>query len=209
MEANKGSIRIDGVDISSISINQARGSLNALSQEPCLWPGSIRDNLVTAVSASEPEERLQRALQRVGLWSKVLGLGGLDALLDPEESFSHGERQLFCLARAMLNPSRILILDEFTSKYAHIYPSYLPLRPVLFTTNVSSVDVDTDRAMQKIIREDFKDRTILAVAHRLESIVDFDRIVVLDQGRVVEQGPPATLLSQGKSAFRALYEAQG
>jgi ATP-binding cassette subfamily C (CFTR/MRP) protein 1 len=63
--------------------------------------------------------------------------------------------------------------------------------------------------MQKIIREDFKEKTIIAVAHRLESIVDFDRIVVLDQGRVVEQGPPGKLLSEGKSAFRALYKAQG
>jgi ATP-binding cassette subfamily C (CFTR/MRP) protein 1 len=118
MEANKGSIRIDGVDISSISINQVRGSLNALSQEPFLWRGSIRDNLVTASFAPEPEEQLQQVLQKVGLWSKVRDLGGLDVLLDPEESFSHGERQLFCLAKAMLNPSRILILDEFTSKYA-------------------------------------------------------------------------------------------
>lgn len=63
--------------------------------------------------------------------------------------------------------------------------------------------------MQKIIREEFKDRTILAVAHRLESIIDFDRIVVLDRGHVVEQGPPGLLLSDIKSTFRTLYDAQG
>jgi ATP-binding cassette subfamily C (CFTR/MRP) protein 1 len=63
--------------------------------------------------------------------------------------------------------------------------------------------------MQQIIREDFKDKTILAVAHRLSTITDFDRIVVLDQGRIIEQGPPSKLLSDRGSAFRALYDAQG
>jgi ATP-binding cassette subfamily C (CFTR/MRP) protein 1 len=76
-------------------------------------------------------------------------------------------------------------------------------------TNLFSVDIDTDKAMQKIIREDFKDRTILAVAHRLNTILDFDRIVVLDQGRVIEQGSPRQLLSERGSAFRELYDAQG
>ena len=68
----------------------------------------------------------------------------------------------------------------------------------------SSVDIETDRAMQKIIREDFKNRTIITVAHRLETIMDFDRIVVLDQGCIVEQGPPGQLL-EANSAFRALW----
>lgn len=116
MQSSSGSIRIDGVDISSIPINQVRGSLNALSQEPFFLRGTIRDNLIVATSVSETESRLQDVLQRVGLWSKVIDMGGLDVFLDPEESLSHGERQLFCLARALLNPSRILILDEFTSK---------------------------------------------------------------------------------------------
>jgi ATP-binding cassette subfamily C (CFTR/MRP) protein 1 len=117
METSTGTISIDGVDISSISINQVRGSLNALSQEPFFLRGTVKDNLITAVSTTESDENLQHVLTRVGLWSKILELGGLDVFLDPEESLSHGERQLFCLARALLNPSRILILDEFTSKY--------------------------------------------------------------------------------------------
>ncbi|VUC23771.1 unnamed protein product [Clonostachys rosea] len=188
LDASSGSVWIDGVDISTIYINQVRASINALSQEPFFLRGTIRDNLTVAASAVDSDEqRLQHVLKRVGLWPKVIGLGGLDTFLDPEEALSHGERQLFCLARAMLNPSRILILDEFTS----------------------NVDVETDRLLQKIIREHFKDRTILAVAHRLETIADFDRIVVLDKGRVVEQGAPETLLSDRHSVFRALYEASG
>jgi ATP-binding cassette subfamily C (CFTR/MRP) protein 1 len=117
MESRTGTISIDGVDISSVSLNQVRASLNALSQEPFFLRGTVRDNLITAAGASESDERLQHVLERVGLWSKMLDLGGVDAVLHPEESLSHGERQLFCLARALLDPSLILILDEFTSKY--------------------------------------------------------------------------------------------
>jgi len=127
MSITNGSVLIDSLDISTISINQVRGSLNTLSQDSFFLPGTIRDNLVTAFSPSETDERLQSVLLRAGLWNKVLKIGGLDAALDAGD-FSHGERQLFCLARAMLNPSKILLLDEFTSKYASIFYSSV-LRP--------------------------------------------------------------------------------
>jgi ATP-binding cassette subfamily C (CFTR/MRP) protein 1 len=117
MDPTTGSIFIDKTDINSISINQVRASLNSLSQEAFFLHGTIRENLNTASSSSEFDERLQFVLKRVGLWSKISALGGLDVFLHPEESLSHGERQLFCLARALLNSSPILILDEFTSKY--------------------------------------------------------------------------------------------
>ena len=119
---------MDDIDISSISINQVRGSLNTLSQESFFLRGTIRDNLVTVSSLEEQDERLQYVLIRTGLWNKVASSGGLDIMLDAEELFSHGERQLFCLARAMLNDSKILLLDEFTSRYASPFPMlYLDL----------------------------------------------------------------------------------
>ncbi|KAH8596005.1 P-loop containing nucleoside triphosphate hydrolase protein [Bisporella sp. PMI_857] len=183
MEVTSGQVLIDGLDISSIPVNQVRASLNALSQESFFLHGSIRDNLATAASTSEADAPLEAVLTKVGLWNKILALGGLDTVFDADSSFSHGERQLFCLARAMLNPSKVLILDEFTS----------------------NVDIKTDRTMQKIIREMFKDRTIIAVAHRLETIMDFDRIVVLDQGVMVEQGRPGELLGRN-GAFKRLYD---
>ncbi|KFZ09212.1 hypothetical protein V502_08876 [Pseudogymnoascus sp. VKM F-4520 (FW-2644)] len=184
MDVKSGSIIIDGIDISTIAINQYRGSINALAQDAFFLPGTIRDNLISADPLDLSDEQLKRVLQRTSLWDKVQDIGGLDAPLDAEASLSHGERQLFCLARAMLNQSRVLALDEFTS----------------------NVDIDTDKAMQKIIRDDFGDKTILAVAHRLDTILDFDRIVVLDKGRIVEDGSPGELLSRD-SAFKVLYDA--
>jgi ATP-binding cassette subfamily C (CFTR/MRP) protein 1 len=126
MSVPSGSVHIDGLDISSIPPNQVRASLNTLSQESFFLPGTIRENLITASSAPESDERMQAVLTRTGLWNKVQTIGGLDTVLDAGELFSHGERQLFCLARALLNPSKILLLDEFTSKYAlqpPIFPS--------------------------------------------------------------------------------------
>lgn len=116
MDIKSGSIVIDGIDISTIAINQYRGNINALAQDALFLPGTIRDNLISANSVDLSDERLERVLRRTGLWDKARDIGGLDALLDVEASLSHGERQLFCLARAMLNQSRILALDEFTSK---------------------------------------------------------------------------------------------
>jgi ATP-binding cassette subfamily C (CFTR/MRP) protein 1 len=116
MDVKSGSIIMDGIDISTIAINQYRGSINALAQDAFFLPGTIRDNLISANAVDLSDEQLERVLQRTGLWDKVQDIGGLDAPLYAEASLSHGERQLFCLARAMLNQSRVLALDEFTSK---------------------------------------------------------------------------------------------
>ncbi|KAK6540555.1 hypothetical protein TWF694_009346 [Orbilia ellipsospora] len=190
LKVQGGSISIDGVDITGVPINVLRGRLNVLSQEPFFLAGTVRENMSYA-SVSEEEEdnftdaELLRVLSAVGLKEKILAFdGGLDAEFDPEGSLSHGERQLFCLARAMLKPSKIVILDEFTS----------------------SVDIETDNKMQRILRENFAGKTILTVAHRLNTIIDYDEIVVLDKGSIIEKGRPENLLRQPGSAFKALYE---
>lgn len=122
MDVKSGSIIIDGIDISTIAINQYRGSINALAQDAFFLPGTIRDNLISADSVDPSDGQLERVLQRTGLWDKIQDIGGLDAPLDAEASLSHGERQLFCLARAMLSQSRVLALDEFTSKLVPLQP---------------------------------------------------------------------------------------
>ena len=184
LEISEGTIQIDGIDLSTIRRQKIREGLNAIPQDPFFLKGTIRQNIDPLNQCSETA--IETALRKVGLWDIVASTPfSLDTHMDAEQLLSHGQRQLFCLARAMLKPSKIVVLDEFTA----------------------SVDVHTDELMQKIIRESFWDCTIIAVAHRLHTIVDFDRIVVMQSGRVVEVGKPQELLTNENSHFRALWDA--
>jgi ABC-type multidrug transport system fused ATPase/permease subunit len=143
--------------------------------------GSIRLN------ASPDNTRLDveiiEALQKVQLWSIVESKGGLDADVDAD-FFSHGQRQLFCLARAILRKSKVVVLDEVSS----------------------SIDVTTDNLIQSVIRQEFADATIIAIAHRLDTILDFDRVALLSDGKLVEFDSPQELLRR-PSAFKDLYNS--
>jgi ATP-binding cassette, subfamily C (CFTR/MRP), member 1 len=178
------SITIDGVDITRVSRQDLRAALNAIPQEPFFIRGSVRAN--ADPSGCKTDDEITTALRRVELLDVIQSKGGLDADLDAE-FFSHGQRQLFCLARALLRGSgggHIVVLDEVTS----------------------SVDVKSDALMQRVIREQFADCTILAVAHRLDTILDFDRIALMKEGQLVECDTPKALLSRD-SAFKELYES--
>jgi ABC-type multidrug transport system fused ATPase/permease subunit len=123
------------------------------------------------------------AIQKVQLWSIFHSKGRLDADLD-QGFFSYGQRQLFCLARAILRKSKVVVLDEVTS----------------------SVDGKTDDLMQRVIREEFADVTIIAVAHWLDTIIDFDRIALLGGGELKELDTPSALLSRD-SMPKELYNS--
>ncbi|PYH40178.1 P-loop containing nucleoside triphosphate hydrolase protein [Aspergillus saccharolyticus JOP 1030-1] len=178
---SKSQILIDGVNIASIPRETTRTALNAIPQEPFFTHGTVRANMDPYGTHST--EVIESALRRVKLWHVVEMKGGLNAALDVH-FFSHGQRQLFCLARALLRKSKVIVLDEVTS----------------------NVDVDSDALMQRVIREEFSNCTILAVAHRLASILDFDRIAVIKGGELVEFDTPESLLGK-ESAFKELYEA--
>jgi len=181
LQTPESSIIIDGIDITTISRQRVRVALNAIPQEPYFLKGSIRFN--ADPRSLQSDAAIISAIRKVELWDLIHAKGGLDADLDAE-FFSHGQRQLFCLARALLRKSKILILDEATS----------------------SVDVATDALMQRVIREEFRECTILAVAHRLNTILDFDRIAVLGGGELKEFDRPEVLLGR-RSMFRELYES--
>uniref|UniRef100_A0A093UWR8 Multidrug resistance-associated protein 1 n=1 Tax=Talaromyces marneffei PM1 TaxID=1077442 RepID=A0A093UWR8_TALMA len=187
---SQGHILIDGVDISTLDPNLVRSRLNLITQEPFLYEGSVRENATPWQHDTVSDESIIDVLTRVDLWDKIKSLGGLDAPFK-ENLISHGQQQLFCLARALLRESNILILDEPTSQ------------------GNKSIDPATDATIQRIIREDFQNRTVIMIAHRLQSLVDFDRVFVLDSGHLVEDGPPMTLLKDESSAFAALYCASG
>lgn len=177
----ESSLLVDGIDITRIPREIVRSRFNAIPQDPFFMKGSIRFNLSPEISHSDAE--IIEALSKVQLWPIVEPRGGLDAELDAN-FFSHGQRQLFCLARAILRKSKIVVLDEVSS----------------------SMDVTTDKLIQRIIRQEFAGSTIIAVAHRLNTILDFDRIALLSDGKLIELDSPLALLSR-PSAFRELYNS--
>jgi ABC-type multidrug transport system fused ATPase/permease subunit len=149
-----------------------------------IFPGSVRQNLDP--SADYKEEAIIAALIRVKLWNSVIvPRGGLDAKID-DQFFSHGQAQLFALARAMLRKSKILILDEVTS----------------------ALDDEMEDVVMDIVRKEFERTTVIAVTHRLRFIQGFDRVVVMDSGNVVEVGSPQELMLQESSRFKELVDLQ-
>lgn len=192
LEFRSGQIRIDGVDLASIPREILRSKLNVIPQEPWWittetvrfnmdpWNDHSADN---SRCATGRDEAFISALSRCHVWQAIRDRGGLDAVIT-SDFLSHGQRQLFCLARALLRQSKIVILDEVSA----------------------NVDIRTDELMQQVIRDHFQDCTIVAVAHRLNTIEDSDRVVVLSQGRIVEVGNPAVLLNTPGSRFKELYE---
>ncbi|KAH8695211.1 P-loop containing nucleoside triphosphate hydrolase protein [Talaromyces proteolyticus] len=179
LELSHGSIRIDGIDIATIPREEVRSRIIALPQDAYLLPGTVRFNIDPPGERSDGD--ITDALRLVGMWEIFAAQGGLDAPMELN-TISHGQRQLLCLARATMRWSTILVLDEPTA----------------------AVDVETDATMQKIIRERFKAHTIITIAHRLDTIMDYDRIAVVNAGRLAEFGEPAALLG-GNTLFRKLY----
>jgi len=181
-----GKISIDDADIQDLPIAQLRDSLSLVAQEPFLWHASLRDNL-------DPERQLQdrdiwSALQQVGMKEAVSALpDGIETHVEDGGSFSRGQRQLLCLARVLLRRRKIVILDEASS----------------------SLDLETDEKMREVIRTELAGCTVIAVAHRLATIMDFDMILVMDEGVVVEWGAPQELLGRSSSRFALLAGSQG
>ncbi|KAG0223089.1 Canalicular multispecific organic anion transporter 2 [Actinomortierella wolfii] len=182
-----GAIVIDGVDISTLGLNDLRQHLSIIPQEPTLFAGTLRENLDPFQEKQDVD--LWRALERAHLKSHFAALpGGLNfEVAQNGENFSVGQRSLLCLARALLRNSRILVLDEATS----------------------SVDMETDELIQQTIRSEFKDRTILTIAHRIKTVMDYDKILVLEKGRVCEYDAPKALLQNRDSLFYSLAKQAG
>ncbi|XP_030195268.1 canalicular multispecific organic anion transporter 2 isoform X1 [Gadus morhua] len=186
LEAAGGEITIDGVKISEIGLHDLRSKLTIIPQEPVLFSGTLRMNLDPFDSYSD--EDLWKALEHSHLHKFVTNA---PAKLEMEcaeggENLSVGQRQLVCLARALLRKTRILILDEATA----------------------AIDLETDDLIQSTIRTQFEDCTVFTIAHRLNTIMDYTRVLVLDKGEISEFDTPSQLLSQ-KGVFYAMAKDAG
>ena len=187
VEAFKGRIEIDGIDISKLYLHDLREKLAIIPQEPSLFSGTLRFNLDPL--GIYTDEEVWRAVKLSHLEKMVKSLpGGLDAEVAQNGSnFSVGERQLLCMARAVLRNAKILVMDEATA----------------------SVDVHTDILIQRTAREGFKNSTVFTIAHRLHTIMDSSRILVLDTGKIAEFDTPLNLLDNKDSILYSLAQEAG
>ena len=181
--AAEGAILIGGVDIAALRLRSLRRMLAYVMQDPVIFSGTVRTNIDP--EGEHADAALGAALGRVSM-------GGFADKLDTSLSanganLSVGERQLLCLCRALLRGSRLVLLDEATS----------------------SLDVQTDTSTTEMLRSACAECTLLTIAHRLHTIIDYDRIAVMDAGRLHELEPPAALLQRPDSLFAQLVAATG
>uniref|UniRef100_A0A7N8XUW9 ATP-binding cassette, sub-family C (CFTR/MRP), member 2 n=1 Tax=Mastacembelus armatus TaxID=205130 RepID=A0A7N8XUW9_9TELE len=185
IEAAEGRILVDGVDISTIGLHDLRNRLTIIPQDPVLFSGTLRMNLDPFDRFSD--EEIWSVLELSHLKDYVAGLKEQlqHEVAEGGENLSVGQRQLLCLARALLRKSRILILDEATA----------------------AVDLETDNLIQNTIRSEFSHCTVLTIAHRLHSIMDSSRVMVLDAGKIVEFDSPTKLLEKQGHFFAMAKDA--
>lgn len=197
VELDSGKILIDGVDIEKLGLANLRSKIAVVPQDPVLFSGTIRSNLDPFNQYTDVQ--LFEVLSRVGLYTTTSGnsstssLNSLansmvqsleDPVFEGGNNFSVGQRQLMVISRALLRDASIVIADEASA----------------------AVDADTDSKIQKVMRTEFAKATCITVAHRLNTIMDSDYILVMDNGRAAEFDKPSTLLSRG-GLFRDLVKA--
>jgi ATP-binding cassette subfamily C (CFTR/MRP) protein 1 len=187
VEAESGHILIDGLSIRKMGLSDLRKNLGIIPQSPVLFSGSMRFNLDPFGKHTDAD--LWESLERAHLTDVFHRNGiGLDSeVSEGGENFSVGQRQLLNLARALIRRPKILVLDEATA----------------------SVDYATDALIQKTIRKEFKSCTMITIAHRLNTIIDTDRILVLDAGMLIEFNTPQQLLSNTDSMFSGMVQSTG
>jgi len=187
VEPSSGLIEIDGINISTIGLSELRSQLAIIPQDPTLFTGTLRSNLDPFALHTDTE--IWNAIEAVELKDQIRNLeNGIEhQVTEYGENLSVGTRQLLCLARALLKRSNILVMDEATA----------------------NVDYHTDSLIQKAIRREFKDVTVLTIAHRINTIMDYDRVMVLDSGKIMEFDYPQELMKREDSLFFNLVKQGG
>lgn len=209
VELSGGHITIDGLDISTVGLHDLRSRLAIIPQDPTLFRGTVRSNLdpfgehtdlelwsalrqadLVPADAAAPHSDSDGTATPPTTNKDLAGTGRihLDSIVEEDGlNFSLGQRQLMALARALVRGSQIIVCDEATS----------------------SVDMETDDKIQATIASGFKGKTLLCIAHRLRTIIGYDRICVMDKGRIAEMGPPIELWGMEGGIFRGMCERSG
>ncbi|KAJ3680648.1 hypothetical protein LUZ60_016926 [Juncus effusus] len=184
VEPRDGTIEIDQVDVCKIGLHDLRSQVSIIPQDPTLFEGTVRGNLDPLNEYSD--EEIWEALDKCQLGDLIRRSDKkLDStVVENGENWSMGQRQLFCLGRVLLKKTNILVLDEATA----------------------SVDSTTDGIIQQTIRKEFRDCTVLTIAHRIHTVIDSDLILVLDEGKILEYDVPSKLLEREDSAFSKLIK---
>jgi len=187
IEAAGGKIVIDGLNIATLGLHHLRNKITIIPQEPVLFSGTLRMNLDPFEQYTD--EKLFEALKLAHLDSFVSTLKeGLEhTVAEGGENLSVGQRQLVCLARALLRKTKVLVLDEATA----------------------AVDLETDELIQATIRKEFANSTVITIAHRLNTIIDYSKILVLSHGKVSEFDTPKNLLANKQSMFYDMCKEAG
>ncbi|KAG2500519.1 hypothetical protein HYH03_001296 [Edaphochlamys debaryana] len=187
-ELARGRVLIDGVDIATLTMKRLRSGLSIIPQEPVMFTGTVRSNL-DPFGEFEDDNVLWEVIRKVGLEGQVQHAGGLDGHVDGTggKAWSLGQTQLMCLARAALRAVPILCLDEATA----------------------AMDPHTEQIVQDTIKKVFDDRTTITIAHRLDTIIESDKVLVMEAGELMEYAPPAQLLGNPSSMFSKLVDKSG
>ena len=184
VEATSGQIFIDGVDISKISLQNLREKIAIIPQDPTLFEGTLRFNLDPENKSSDSE--LIELLKLASLENLIdRNHDGLNQQIEEKgQNLSSGEKQLICICRAILRNSKVVLMDEATA----------------------NIDIKTEEAIQKLIHEKFADATVITIAHRLNTIIHSDKVLVLDKGRVAEFDTPKALMEDSSSIFSSFVQ---
>ena len=182
----KGGILIDNLELEKYNIHELRKQISAVPQDVVLFSGTLLDN-VRLFHDEINEEEVKKALEKVYVWDMIERLPEklYTKIIERGKGISAGERQLIALARSVLFDAKIFILDEATS----------------------NIDVQTEERIQNAVRELSRDKTVIMIAHRLATVVNADRIVVVHHGEIVEEGTHKELM-QKKGVYYKLYEIQ-
>jgi len=187
IEAEEGSIVIDGIDTQTISLDTLRSRMTIIPQDPVMFSTTVRENLdpFTVYTDDEIWDALEKCRMKTVVQNLKLKLQA--PVSEGGSNFSVGQRQLICIARALLRKPKILLLDEATA----------------------SIDSESDEYIQQTIREAFGKITIITIAHRINTIIDSDMILVMNDGQISEYDTPKNLLTNEKSEFSGLVDDMG